>query len=65
MGIFAPALTILAFVLYFLPSIVAIRRRKINRNAIIALNLFLGWSIFGWVISLVWALKVDEYPGYR
>ncbi|HEV2200828.1 MAG TPA: superinfection immunity protein [Bryobacteraceae bacterium] len=50
--------------LYFIPSFVAIARHKVNRNSIIAFNLFLGWSLFGWAIALVWALKVDEQPRY-
>jgi Superinfection immunity protein len=47
------------FVLYFLPSIVALARSKRDTTAIIALNLFLGWTAIGWVIALVWALKTD------
>jgi Superinfection immunity protein len=41
---------------YFVPSIVATNREHHNTEAIIALNLFLGWTFLGWVISLVWAL---------
>jgi hypothetical protein len=48
------------FVLYFVPSFVAMSRHKVSASAIVALNLFLGWSILGWVISLIWALKVDQ-----
>ena len=46
--------------LYFLPTIIAFVRHKRNFGAILALNLLLGWSLVGWVISLVWALTVDE-----
>lgn len=45
---------------YFLPTIIAFKRGKRNRGAILALNLLLGWTVLGWVISLVWALSVDE-----
>ena len=41
---------------YFVPSIVATNRGHHNTEAIIALNLLLGWTFLGWVISLVWAL---------
>jgi hypothetical protein len=41
---------------YFIPSIVAVMRKHNNRNPIIVLNFFLGWTFFGWVIALVWAL---------
>ncbi len=47
------------FVLYFLPSIVALGRSKRDTAAIFVLNLFLGWTAIGWVIALVWALKQD------
>jgi len=44
---------------YFIPTFVALARRQRNILSIFILNLLLGWSIVGWVISLVWALKVD------
>jgi len=47
------------FVMYFLPSIIAIVRSKRDITAIVLLNLFLGWTMIGWVVSLVWALKAD------
>lgn len=47
------------FVMYFLPSIIAIVRSKRDITAIVLLNLLLGWTMIGWVVSLVWALKTD------
>lgn len=41
--------------LYFLPWIVAHNRGHANEGAIFVLNLFLGWSLIGWVVALVWA----------
>jgi hypothetical protein len=49
----------LGFVMYFLPSIVALARSKRDIAAIVLLNLFLGWTIIGWVVALVWAVKTD------
>jgi Superinfection immunity protein len=46
-------------VLYFLPSIMAFARSKRDLLAIFLLNLFLGWTVIGWVVSLVWAVKTD------
>lgn len=46
--------------LYFLPAIVANKRKHQNAQAILVLNLFLGWSLIGWVISLVWAYTKTE-----
>jgi Superinfection immunity protein len=45
--------------IYFLPTFIARRRQKRNTGAIFALNFFLGWSLVGWVVALVWALAYD------
>lgn len=41
--------------LYFLPTIIALLRRKWNTIAIFLLNMLLGWTFVGWVIALVWS----------
>lgn len=46
-------------VIYFLPCIIALAKYKSNTAAIFALNLFLGWSLIGWVAALVWALTKE------
>jgi len=46
-------------VIYFLPSIVALARSKRDLLAIFLLNFFLGWSVIGWIVALVWAAKSD------
>jgi hypothetical protein len=48
-----------SFVMYFLPSIIALARGKRDLLAIFLLNLFLGWSVIGWVVALIWAAKHD------
>lgn len=48
-------LSILGFVIYFLPSLIAWKRKHHQLVPIVLLNIFLGWSVLGWVISLVWA----------
>ena len=45
--------------MYFLPSIIALAQSKRDLLAIFLLNLFLGWSVIGWVVALVWAAKSD------
>ena len=45
--------------LYFLPSIIAAARQKRDLLSIFLLNLFLGWTLVGWVIALVWSVKTD------
>jgi uncharacterized membrane protein (DUF485 family) len=57
--IFALLITILSL-FYFLPFVIAFYKKRINTGAIFALNLFLGWSLIGWVIALVWALKAEH-----
>ncbi len=47
------------FVFYFLPSIIALARSKRDTLAIFLLNFFLGWSVIGWIVALVWAAKND------
>ncbi|WP_396189723.1 superinfection immunity protein [Flavobacterium sp.] len=49
---------------YFLPSTVAYYRRDKcgNVNSIFVLNLFLGWTLVGWVIALIWAMKDKPQP---
>ena len=47
------------FVVYFLPSIIAFARSKRDTTAILLLNFFLGWTMIGWVVALVWAVKTD------
>jgi hypothetical protein len=47
------------FVMYFLPSIIALARNKRDTTAILLLNLFLGWTVIVWVVALVWAAKTD------
>ena len=46
---------ILVLTLYFIPAIVAYNRNHNNKQSILVLNLFLGWTFIGWVGSLVWA----------
>jgi hypothetical protein len=47
------------FVMYFLPTVIALVRDKRDKLSIFLLNLFLGWSVIGWIASLVWAVKSD------
>lgn len=53
---------VLAFGLgiYFLPAIKAYQENKTNRQAILILNLFLGWTLVGWVVALVWACTRND-----
>jgi len=48
-------------IIYFIPSFIAYSRKCPSSNAIFALNLLLGFSGIGWVVSLVWALRNYKY----
>ena len=43
--------------LYFLPSIIAKARKSSNTTPITLLNLFLGWTVIGWIAALIWAFS--------
>lgn len=51
---------LLSIIIYFLPSIIAMRRKHRNAVAIFVLNFFLGWSFLGWLGALIWALLKDK-----
>ena len=57
--LFAILISILS-IFYFLPFAIAFHKKRANTGAIFALNLFLGWSLIGWVVALVWALKEEQ-----
>lgn len=42
-------------VVYFIPTLYAKKVGHRNSDAILLLNLFLGWTFIGWVIAMVWA----------
>ena len=46
-------------VIYFLPTAIAFSYNRKNKVAILVLNLFLGWTFFGWVGALVWEYMKD------
>lgn len=53
------ALGILIFFLYFLPSINAYWKKKRNKGAVLTLNFFLGWTVIGWIVALIWSSTND------
>lgn len=46
--------------LYFVPTIVAGMRKKRNLVSIGLLNFFLGWTVIGWIIALIWAFAHED-----
>ncbi|WP_312723971.1 superinfection immunity protein [Stutzerimonas kunmingensis] len=45
---------------YFLPGLVAYKRDHQNAASIMLLNLFLGWTLLGWVGALVWSASAKK-----
>ena len=48
---------LILFVLYLLPTVVALKRDHPSKGGIIVLNILLGWTFIGWVVSLAWAFS--------
>lgn len=42
---------------YWIPSLVAFDRDVANKWSVAVLNLFLGWTVLGWVIALMMAVR--------
>lgn len=55
-GVFVGLLIVIACA-YFLPSIVAAIRHVPNVGSVVVLNLLLGWTLIGWVVSLAMACR--------
>jgi hypothetical protein len=49
------AVLIVVTLLYFLPTIIALSRGHLSALAIFLLNLFLGWTVIGWLIAFIWS----------
>ena len=56
-GIILSLVFLVIFALYFIPTIVALTRDHPSKGGIIVLNIFLGWTLIGWVVSLAWAFS--------
>jgi hypothetical protein len=51
---------VVLFFLYMLPTFIATARGHKNVLAIGVLNLFLGWSLLGWLAALIWSFTYQE-----
>lgn len=57
-------LFVIAILIYFVPSMLALYRSCHDTTWITLTNAFLGWTIFGWFLALGWAAsgRVDAPP---
>ncbi|MEV0450253.1 superinfection immunity protein [Streptomyces sp. NPDC050600] len=42
---------------YFVPTVVAVVRSVPNRGSVIVINVFLGWTVLGWIVALAMAAR--------
>jgi uncharacterized membrane protein len=49
-------------IIYFIPGWVAFFRQCPNRGMVYVLNLFLGWTFFGWVVAFAMACVDKKKP---
>ena len=49
---FGVFLILVVIVLYFLPTVVAVKRDIPNKGTVVVLNIFLGWTFLGWIVAL-------------
>lgn len=59
-GLLIALVAVLGAALYALPSIIAIARGHAYRWVILAINLVAGWTLLGWLGSMVWAVWPSE-----
>ena len=67
MGGFILFIVVIALIaLYFLPTIIAVRRGR-QVGPVVVVNFFFGWSLIGWVVAISMALsdKTNGAPGIQ
>ena len=53
-------LMVALMIVYLFPLVLALFRRHPKMPAIGIINIFLGWTLIGWVICLAWAVSVPN-----
>lgn len=46
---------------YFLPAFIASRRKVPHSGSVVVMNVFLGWTLIGWIVALAMACR-DPRP---
>lgn len=46
---------ILTVLIYFIPTVICLIRKHTYKLYIICLNIILGWTLIGWIVSLIWS----------
>jgi hypothetical protein len=63
--VFGVAMCVAIFLAYFLPYIIAAKRYSEAAFGVFLLNLFCGWTVFGWFAALIWAYSSRSVPPKR
>jgi len=59
----ALVVVVLLLAVYFAPTAIAVSRSHPHSASIFVINLFLGWSLIGWVVAL--AMSVSGFQQRR
>ncbi len=66
--VFFATLPALVILIYFLPTAAAISLGHAHFQSVFVMNLVFGWTVAGWIVALVWALRKPallEFGDYR
>jgi hypothetical protein len=55
---------IVATLIYFLPTVIALARGHLSTLAIFLLDLFFGWTVIGWLFALIWSCTGNVAANY-
>ena len=53
-------LFIIGVVIYFIPTFVAVSKKHPYKTPIRLIDIFLGWTLLGWVGALVWSCIIPQ-----
>lgn len=51
---------LVGMLMYFVPALIALVRGHHNAFAIFLTNLIFGWTVIGWLITLIWSVTAIE-----
>lgn len=53
-------LSLVLIFIYFIPAINAYGNKKRNSSSVLVINIFLGWTLIGWVVALAMSTGKDR-----
>ena len=60
--VMGPEIGIVALIMMFLPTLIALLRGHHDSFAIFLTNLLLGWTVIGWIVALIWSVTAKRRP---